>query len=118
MGKEIIFFKNSRFSEEKYDILEDEYCPTVLGISLPLPITVRYAVAFEEQQKTIDAEKARDLAKIQLTEKIRGVSSELHERSFYFKEEGQGLRAEIRAYCVMDIAKPAEVTTEKKEPSP
>ena len=114
LGKEIIFFKNSRFSEEKYDILEDEYRPTVFGISLPLPITVKYARPYEEQSVSLSVEQAKKLAQAQLMEKIRGVSDELLEQSFYFEENEKGVRAVLKVMCITDIAKTAKVTIEEE----
>lgn len=113
LGKEIIFFKNSRFSEPKYDILEDEYRPTVFGIALPLPITVSYALPYTEEEYTIDKKEAEELAKKQLIEKLRGVSNELLESNFSVEEEENGVRVTLKALCIADIAKAVKVTIEE-----
>jgi similar to stage IV sporulation protein len=117
LGKEIIFFKNSRFSEGKYDILEDEYRPTVFGVALPLPITVKYALPYTEQEGRRPPEDARALGKKQLIEKIRGVSEELLLTEFSFEERDDGVRVTLKALCMADIAKPVKVTVEEDRSS-
>ncbi len=117
LGKKIIFFKNSRFLEEEYVTIDDEYRPSVLGIALPLPIQVKRAKVYKEQSYTIGAEEAREQAKKQLLLQAQRSGKELLETSFYFTKEDEGVRAVLIALCVCDIATPAEVgLPSKNEP--
>lgn len=113
-GKEIIFFKNSRFSEEKYVTIDDEYLPTVWGIALPLPITVTYARPLEQIHFTIDEKEAEALAKKQLSEKMKGVSEELLFREYEVIKKDDGVLVICKALCVADIARAVEVTMDEK----
>ena len=114
LGKEIIFFKNSRFLEEKYVTIDDEYFPTVLGIALPLPITVTYARPLEQIEFTIDEKEAEALAKRQLFEKIKGVSEELLFREYEVIKKKDGVTVLCKALCITDIARQVEVTTDEE----
>ena len=117
LGKEIIFFKNSRFLEEKYVTIDDEYRPSILGIALPLPIHVKRAHVYEEQAYTIGIEEAKEQAKRQLIKQAQKDGGELLEASFQFIEDDRGVRAMLTALCVCDIAKPVEVgLPQKNEP--
>ena len=112
--KEIIFFKNSRFLEEEYVTIDDEYVPTILGIALPLPITVSYAIPLEKVPVTRSFDEAVKEAKGQLAEKIKGVSEELLLREYQVIEKQDGVLVICKALCVTDIARAVEVTMDEK----
>ncbi len=114
LGKEIIFLKNSRFLEEKYVTIDDEYFQTVLGVDLPLPITVTYALPLREVTYTVDARTAEALAKEQLSKRIQSVSEELLFREYEVIEKEDGVLVICKALCITDIAKAVEVTMDEK----
>lgn len=115
LGKEIIFFKNSRFLEEKYDTIDDEYYPTVFGIALPFRIRVRYALPYEEEVRTVSEAEAVKLAQQQLSEKINGVSEELLFREYEITKKKDGVTVLCKALCITDIARQVEVTTDEEK---
>lgn len=112
LEKSVNIFKNSRFSAEEYDIMINEYSPTVMGISLPLRISEVYAKTYRTVEMTRSKEQAEKLARELLYQRINEKTEQLLEDRFFLYPEEEGLRVVLAADCVMNIATPVRVVTE------
>ncbi len=113
LGKEIFFFKKGRLSVEKYDIVCEEYRPTVLGIALPLRMKDYRAVTYSEVETVLTPERAREEAKRVILGNLLLEGAEILETEFFFEERDDGIHAVCQAECVMDIAKQVPMIVEE-----
>lgn len=112
LGKEIFFYKKGRLSVEEYDIVCEEYRPTVLGIALPLRIKAYRAVTYMENETTLTAAEARDEARRDILEELSLEGTEILETEFFYEERAEGIYAVCQAECIVDIAKQVPIIIE------
>ena len=109
LGKRIFFYKKGLQSGEKYDIVNDEYRPTVLSVALPFRVTAVCALPQIETAVTLTPAEALERAKEALNETLRAKTGEVLSRSYSYKEQADGVWARVTAVAVVDIAVRVEV---------
>ena len=105
LGKEIFFYKKGLQSGQEYDMIEDEYSPTVFGIALPVKIKTVSASRVFDRTVTVDQKTAEEQAKQILFQKLHGFSGEILKTSFLIEDTGTSIVARCTAQCIVDIAK-------------
>ena len=104
LGKEIFFYKKGLQSWEKYDIVKDEYRPSVFGTALPFTIVKSYLVPVEEITEHRDRDKTGKELRERLLSLLRAESDEILSVTFTESERDGALTVRACAVCVIDVA--------------
>lgn len=115
LGKELLLRKNKLKFSEEYDIIEDDYRPTVLGIALPLRIKVTAAQVYTESTVSRTKEEALQFGRNLLVQELRAESSEILSLSLKSQEAENGITLYLTAECIANIAEEIKIISPERE---